>query len=86
MVDGLIRAFRAMRRPAEDLLVAGRIDATRWERDADSRYCGASGWQMRAGVADGRGGTICPLCGRRVRTQPSTVGRRGVEVIAVHTA
>ncbi len=55
-------------------------------RDERDRFCGASGWQLRAGCTDGDGGTICPLCSRRVRTQPDTVVRYGVEVIEAHSA
>ena len=50
------------------------------------RYCNASGWQMRAGCGDGDGGTICPLCSQRVRTQPDAVVNRGIEVIQAHCA
>jgi hypothetical protein len=41
---------------------------------------------MRAGCGDGDGGTICPLCSQRVRTQPDAVINRGIEVIQAHCA
>jgi len=55
-------------------------------RNDPSRYCGASGWHMRAGCSDGDGGTICPLCSQRVRTQRDTAVRHRVEVIEAHCA
>ena len=55
-------------------------------RDDPARECSASGWQMRAGCGDGDGRTICPLCSRKVRTQPDTAVRYGVEVIEAHSA
>jgi hypothetical protein len=41
---------------------------------------------MRAGCTDGDGGTICPLCSQRVRTQRDTGVRHRVEVIEAHCA
>lgn len=97
MGDRLVRAWRAVRRPVVTpsgsvAAVAGRGDGqqrpVRWwaGRHDPSRYCGASGWQMRAGCTDGDGGTICPLCSQRVRTQPHAGVHRRVEVIEAHCA
>ncbi|MFO7281379.1 MAG: hypothetical protein C0P77_013325 [Thermoanaerobacterales bacterium] len=91
MVDTLMRAWRAVRRPADRGSAAaglqgplpGRRDG-RLRLRGDVRWCGASGWQLRPGCGDGAGTAICPVCGRRVRTQRSTVGRYGVEVIEAH--
>jgi hypothetical protein len=97
MGERLVRAWRAVRHPPTSR--HGALSAAparagyappvrrRILRDDDvSRYCGASGWQMRAGVGDGAGGTICPLCSKRVRTVPDAVAHRGIEVIQAHCA
>jgi hypothetical protein len=55
-------------------------------RDELDRTCVASGWHMRAGCSDGDGGTICPQCSQRVRTQRDTAVRHRVEVIEAHCA
>ncbi len=95
MGDRLVRAWRAVRRPAtapRGVAVAGRGDGFARParrglvRSDPSRHCGASGWQMRAGCSDGDGGTICPLCSQRVRTEPDAVARGGFEVIQAHCA
>lgn len=96
MGDRLVRAWRAVRRPPTARISALSPASTRSSyappvrrrilRDDASRYCGASGWQMRAGVGDGAGGTICPLCSQRVRTIPDAVAQRGIEVIQAHCA
>lgn len=97
MADLLTRAWRRVRRPALGrgstvAAVAGRDDGNapaarrRPGRDHRTRYCGASGWQMRSGCGDGDGGAICPLCSQRVRTEPDAVAHRGVEVIQAHCA
>ena len=52
----------------------------------DARYCGASGWHMRAGCNDGAGGTICPLCSRRVGIARQSTTPQGIEVIEAHCA
>lgn len=57
---------------------SGRVDA--------ARFCSASGWHVRAGCTDGDGGTICPMCSQRVRTEPRAGVQRRVEVIQAHTA
>jgi hypothetical protein len=97
MADRLWRAWRVVRRPATVrdgavAAVAGRDHEfarparRRVGRDDSARHCGASGWQMRAGCSDGDGGTICPLCSQRVRTEPDAVAHRGIEVIQAHCA
>jgi hypothetical protein len=52
----------------------------------DQRYCGASGWHMRAGCNDGAGGTICPLCSQRVGIARHATTPHGIEVIEAHCA
>ena len=96
MGERLVRAWRAVRRPQtarEGALSPAPAHAgyappvrRRILRDDGSRYCGASGWQMRAGVGDGAGGTLCPLCSKRVRTVPDAVAHRGIEIIQAHCA
>ncbi|HLT70985.1 MAG TPA: hypothetical protein VKZ72_12495 [Acidimicrobiales bacterium] len=92
MVDTLMRAWRAVWRPTDRGVgtgpaapLAGRRDG-RLRLRGEVRWCGASGWQVRPGCGDGAGSAICPVCGRRVRTQRSSVGRYGVEVIEAHGA
>jgi hypothetical protein len=41
---------------------------------------------MRAGCSDGDGGTICPLCSKRVRIESDAVAQHGFEVIQAHCA
>ncbi|HEX6568543.1 MAG TPA: hypothetical protein VF015_05235 [Acidimicrobiales bacterium] len=92
----LARAWRVVRRPSTTrggavAAAAGRGDgyapmARRRIRRDPSSFCGASGWQLRAGCGDGDGGTICPLCSRRVRTVPDAVADRSIEVIEAHCA
>jgi hypothetical protein len=95
--DRILKAWRAVRRPDSGTdgfvaAVAGRDDGfartprRRSGRVDSARFCGASGWHMRAGCTDGDGGTICPMCSQRVRTEPRAGGQRRVEVIQAHTA
>jgi hypothetical protein len=94
--DRLLRVWRAFARPAGSAVpvaaVAGRGDepgrAAGREAGGDgrSRHCGASGWQLRVGCTDGEGATICPLCSRRVQTQPDAAAYGRVEVIQAHCA
>jgi hypothetical protein len=92
-----VRVWRVVRRPAtvRPVTVRAATDGAggfapparrRAGRSRAQRYCNASGWQMRAGCGDGDGGTICPLCSQRVRTQPDAVINRGIEVIQAHCA
>lgn len=93
----VVRVWRVVRRPAtaRPSMVGDAADRAagfappaprRAGRSGTQRYCNASGWQMRAGCGDGDGGTICPLCSQRVRTQPDAVVNRGIEVIQAHCA
>ena len=93
----VVRMWRVVRRPVTArpaAIPAARERAgafappapRRAGRSRTQRYCNASGWQMRAGCGDGDGGTICPLCSQRVRTQPDAVVNRGIEVIQAHCA
>ncbi|HEX6418520.1 MAG TPA: hypothetical protein VFZ77_08480 [Acidimicrobiales bacterium] len=93
MGERIVRAWRAVRRPpaARNGAASGAAGFAapvrrRRLRDDTSRYCGASGWQMRAGAGDGAGGAICPLCSQRVRTVPDEIGQRGIQVIQAHCA
>lgn len=88
MPDRLVRVWRLVRRPSAAAASAvgelggrsGRLAA------ADDRYCSASGWHMRAGCNDGAGGTICPLCSRRVGIARHATTPHGIEVIEAHCA
>jgi len=41
---------------------------------------------MRAGCNDGSGGTICPICSRRVGIARQATTPHGIEVIEAHCA
>ena len=89
MGDRLDRIWRLFRRPEPSpASTFGR--PARGVRHAtngdDLRFCGASGWHMRAGCNDGDGGTICPLCSRRVGIARQATTPHGIEVIEAHCA
>jgi hypothetical protein len=89
MADRLARAWRLVRHPGAPTPPALRHRAPRRGGAAsgdDRRYCGASGWHMRAGCNDGAGGTICPLCSRRVGIAREATTPQGIEVIEAHCA
>lgn len=46
--------------------------------------CTASGWRLRVACTDGRGGAICPACGRQVGADPDAVAGPGVWMIQEH--
>jgi hypothetical protein len=89
MPDRLTRVWRFVRRPSSAPATAFRPAGGRSDRVGgrdDLRYCGASGWHMRAGCNDGAGGTICPLCSRRVGIARQATTPQGIEVIEAHCA
>lgn len=87
MHERLARVWRFVRRPSDAPTPAVRL-GSRAERLAarSDQYCGASGWHMRAGCNDGAGGTICPLCSRRVGIARQATTPHGIEVIEAHCA
>jgi hypothetical protein len=89
MADRLLRVWRLVRRPTPAPAFALGHRA-RPVGDAgnggDTRVCNASGWHMRAGCNDGDGGTICPLCSRRVGIARQATTPHGIEVIEAHCA
>lgn len=92
MGEFLVRAWRVVRHPSAakgGLVAAARADRYAPpppRRSARDRHCGASGWQVRTACGDGAGGTICPVCSQRVRTQRGRSTHPGIEVIQAHLA
>jgi hypothetical protein len=89
MADLLARMWRLLRRPAPAPALAlghqgRRVGHT--TNGGDTPVCNASGWHMRAGCNDGDGGTICPLCSRRVGIARQATTPHGIEVIEAHCA
>ena len=85
--ERLVRAWRAVRRPPTSAPLRDLGSGSgRGSAGGDLRYCGASGWHMRAGCNDGAGGTICPLCSRRVGIAREATTPHGIEVIEAHCA
>lgn len=86
MPERLVRVWRAVRRPPTSAAVTAIGGSPRATASGDPRYCGASGWHMRAGCNDGAGGTICPLCSQRVGIAREATTPHGIEVIEAHCA
>jgi len=80
MPERFVRVWRLVRRPSAD------PRSSEGRPDGRSGHCGASGWHMRAGCNDGSGGTICPICSRRVGIARQATTPHGIEVIEAHCA